>query len=95
MTIDRRLPVPPFVAYGALSLVAIAVVAVAALWYRPVLRPGPAIPNQASALPAPFEGISLHVFNTGMNRMSWLLVGDARPWRQVPPPGNRRYRPPR
>lgn len=81
MTIDRRLPVPRFIAYGTLSLIAIAVVAVAALWYRPVLRPGPAIPNQAFALPAPVEGMRLHVFNTGMNRMSWLLVGDARPWR--------------
>jgi len=54
------------------------------LVYRPVLRPGRPPPPPPYSLPAPVTGLRLHVFNTGMNRMSVVLVGDTRPWRPVP-----------
>lgn len=52
--------------------------------YRPVVRPGPRIAAGDYALPAPMSGLRQHVFNTSMNRMSWFVVGDARPWRPNP-----------
>ncbi len=68
---------------AALALGAVAAVALLAP-YRPV--------RVAGAAPAPppyptaqgLTGLRLHVFNTGTNRMSRLLVGQARPWRPAP-----------
>jgi glyoxylase-like metal-dependent hydrolase (beta-lactamase superfamily II) len=54
------------------------------LVYRPVLRRGQAPAPPPYSLPAPVAGLRLHVFNTGMNRMSAVLVGENRPWRPVP-----------
>lgn len=52
--------------------------------YRPVLREGPKAPPGPYELRAAVRGLRLHVFQTGMNRMSSLLVGSRRPWRPVP-----------
>ncbi len=57
---------------------------VLALLYRPTLRPGPVIEYHESTIEEGLEGARLHVFNTGKNRVSWLLVGRDRPWRPVP-----------
>ncbi len=69
---------------SGLVLGAIVALAVALLWYRPVVQFGPDIADQTIDLPGAVDGVHLHVFNTGMNRMSWLLVGNARPWRPNP-----------
>lgn len=55
-----------------------------ALPYRPIDIEGPAIEATAINLATPIAGLRLHVFNTGVNRMSELLVGPRRPWRAVP-----------
>jgi N-acyl homoserine lactone hydrolase len=52
--------------------------------YRPVLREGHVAAPPPYTLPHAVAGLRLHVFNTGMNRMSALLVGEQRPWRPVP-----------
>jgi len=52
--------------------------------YRPVIVAGPAAKPGPYALPQAVAGLKLHVFNTGMNRMSGLLVGPQRPWRPAP-----------
>ncbi len=52
--------------------------------YRPRLVPGDIVTGGEFIIAPPEEGVRLHVFNTGWNRMSWLLVGDSRPWRPVP-----------
>lgn len=63
-----------------------ALVAVASIFlpYRPVVVAGAPAPQGPYALPPAVAGLRLHVFNTGMNRMSALLVGEARPWRPAP-----------
>lgn len=71
-----------------MSAAALAVaIAGLALWripYRPVIVAGPPPPAGPYRLPAPRPGLRLHVFNTGMNRMSALLVGHHPPWRPAP-----------
>jgi len=52
--------------------------------YRPTLRPGPEISPHPLIISSKLEGVRLHVFSTGDNKMSWFLVGDNRPWRPVP-----------
>jgi glyoxylase-like metal-dependent hydrolase (beta-lactamase superfamily II) len=52
--------------------------------YRPIVVAGAPAPPGPYALPPGIPGMRLHVFNTGMNRMSALLVGSARPWRPAP-----------
>jgi len=72
----------PFVAGGLLAALALA--AAVLLPYRPVVVAGAAAPPAPYTLPAAVPGLRLHVFNTGMNRMSALLVGEQRPWRPAP-----------
>ena len=69
---------------GAVSLGCVAAFLFLALLYRPILRPGPEIPPTSITMTEGLEGATLHVFNTGYNRMSWWLVGRERPWRPVP-----------
>lgn len=52
--------------------------------YRPVVVVGAAPAPGPYAWPASQPGLRLHVFTTGMNRMSSVLVGDERPWRPAP-----------
>ena len=52
--------------------------------YRPIDVTGAAPPPPPYARPVGKPGLRLHVFNTGSNRMSELLVGTARPWRPAP-----------
>ncbi len=52
--------------------------------YDPILVPGPTIEARALSLADPVSGLRLHVFNTGANRMSSLLVGPSPPWRAAP-----------
>jgi len=58
--------------------------------YRPQVvagrEPGPGLARLAGAADAwpSVAGLVLHVFNTGMNRVSPLLVGSPAPWRPVP-----------
>lgn len=68
-----------------LGLFALLLVAVA-LWlpYSPVLRAGKEPSPPPYDVPPAVAGLRLHVFQTGMNRMSSLLVGEQRPWRPVP-----------
>lgn len=54
-----------------------------ALPYRPVPIHGPEVDPTPLAAPPPTEGLRLHVFDTGANRMSGLLVADPT-WRPVP-----------
>ena len=54
------------------------------LAYRPTLQPGPAVSPYTPIIAKKLEGVRLHVFSTGDNKMSWFLVGDNRPWRPVP-----------
>lgn len=63
---------------GALGLLA------AAAPYRPVITAGAPVATPATPTPLPATRSRLHVFNTGFNRMSSLLVGDQRPWRPAP-----------
>ncbi|WP_428265038.1 MBL fold metallo-hydrolase [Haliangium sp.] len=69
---------------AAVSLVAAVSLGAVALPYRPLIVHGEPAPAGPYATPTPVEGVRLHVFNTGMNRMSELLVGERRPWRGVP-----------
>ncbi len=66
---------------------ALAVVCVAGC-YRPNVVAGPVISEGAGAAAhmqaAALQGLRLHVFNTGMNRVSPLLVGSPAPWRSAP-----------
>jgi len=57
---------------------------VALLPYRPVVVVGPEVEGVPLSLAAPIRGLRLHIFNTGANRMSSLLVGASPPWRAVP-----------
>ena len=68
----------------AVALVALAGGLFWAVSYRPVIEAGRTPVAGPYVLPQAVAGLKLHVFNTGMNRMSWFLVGDARPWRPVP-----------
>ena len=52
--------------------------------YRPILVAGPTIEHTRLSLAAPAPGLRLHIFNTGANRMSSLLVGPDPPWRAAP-----------
>ncbi len=69
---------------AVVGLLATIAALVLALMYRPTLVPGPEIPRPQMTITEGLEGSRLHVFNTGYNRMSWLLVGRERPWRPVP-----------
>jgi N-acyl homoserine lactone hydrolase len=64
--------------------VALVLVLAAVIPYRPILVEGPVVEPTSLSLPAPLPGLQLHVFNTGANRMSSLLVGPAPPWRAAP-----------
>ena len=61
-----------------------------ALWscYRPQVIAGPKPPDVREGLLRgtfpKIAGLRLHVFNTGENKVSWLLVGSPAPWRPVP-----------
>ncbi len=56
--------------------------------YRPQVVVGPDPPAVLAGAPAvawpAVQGLRLHVFNTGTNRVSSLLVGSPAPWRPVP-----------
>ncbi len=56
--------------------------------YRPKIVAGPEPPDHLVGVDQGrwprVEGLRLHVFNTGMNRVSPLLAGDPAPWRPVP-----------
>jgi len=56
--------------------------------YRPQVIPGPEAPHASAedlaAMQRGVPGLRLHVFNTGFNRVSSLLVGSPAPWRPVP-----------
>lgn len=71
------------VALGAI-LVAVIVLLVVLVPYRPILVAGPTIEQARLSLAAPVQGLRLRVFNTGANRMSSLLVGPDPPWRAAP-----------
>jgi len=69
---------------GIVAVVAIIAIALLVLLpYRPVIVEGNAPVEELVGDDAASE-MQLHVFNTGWARMSWFLVGDARPWRGVP-----------
>jgi len=57
-------------------------------FYFPVNIKGPNIPKKDYTLDnIPFNDsikLKLHVFNTGVNKVSYLLAGDVNPWRPVP-----------
>jgi glyoxylase-like metal-dependent hydrolase (beta-lactamase superfamily II) len=69
---------------GSGVVAALVAVALIVLPYRPIVVAGAAAPRGPFTLPRPVPGLRLHVFNTGMNRMSALLVGAERPWRPAP-----------
>ncbi len=56
--------------------------------YRAQETPGPVAPETLAGVRAEdwprIEGLRLHVFNTGANRVSPLLVGSPAPWRPAP-----------
>jgi len=52
--------------------------------YAPIPVVGPKVERSTLSLAEPVPGLRLHVFNTGANRMSSLLVGPAPPWRAAP-----------
>jgi len=70
--------------FGGALLLGLAAVLALALPYRPVPVVGPAVAPAPLELPPPLPGLRLHVFDTGANRMSPLLVGADPPWRPVP-----------
>jgi N-acyl homoserine lactone hydrolase len=70
-------------AFGTTLVVVVGLLA-AAIPYDPILVPGPTIEDSALSLSNPVSGLRLHVFNTGANRMSSLLVGPSPPWRAAP-----------
>ncbi|ATB32322.1 hypothetical protein MEBOL_005799 [Melittangium boletus DSM 14713] len=72
------------VALGLLSAGALVTLGAVLLPYRPVIVSGAQPPPGPYPMPAAVAGLRLHVFNTGMNRMSALLVGEHRPWRPAP-----------
>jgi N-acyl homoserine lactone hydrolase len=80
--VKRSLRIGAFVFGGVLVLLIGALVVL--LPYRPVRVVGPTVEPAALSLAAPVSGLRLHVFNTGANRMSSLLVGPAPPWRAAP-----------
>jgi len=77
-------------ALGAIALAAACGALALASTYRPTLRPGQSLAarplpiTEITEISETMQGARLHVFNTGRNRMSWLLVGRERPWRPVP-----------
>lgn len=52
--------------------------------YRPHVIAGPAFTEQSDLPIKKGSGLKLHVFNTGFNQMSELLVPSPAPWRPVP-----------
>ena len=66
------------------ALVALASGLTWAVSYRPVMEAGKVPVAGPYVLPQAVDGLKLHVFNTGMNRMSSLVAGDNPPWRPVP-----------
>jgi N-acyl homoserine lactone hydrolase len=68
-----------------LALVSLIAIAVVLVPYRPNRIVGRSYADVPVALPPSVPGVRLHVFNTGMNRMSPLLVPDSDPpWRPAP-----------
>ncbi len=70
-----------------LSAVALVLLVSGLSWqvsYRPVIEVGKEPVAGPYALPHAVAGMKLHVFNTGMNRMSSLVAGAHPPWRAVP-----------
>ncbi len=67
-----------------LLLCALLGVLVVLIPYRPITVVGPVVESAALSLADAIPGLRLHVFNTGANRMSSLLVGPSPPWRAVP-----------
>jgi N-acyl homoserine lactone hydrolase len=65
------------------TLLALVGLGALAVPYRPNLVSSGRTPSAAMQVP-PVPGLRLHVFNTGENRMSELLVGRNNPWRPVP-----------
>jgi N-acyl homoserine lactone hydrolase len=64
--------------------VALVIVLAVVIPYRAILVEGPLVESTPLSLAAPIPGLQLHVFNTGANRMSSLLVGPDPPWRAAP-----------
>lgn len=73
-----------WIALGAALATALVALVGIALPYRPTPIRGPDVTPAPLSLPDALSGLKLHVFNTGANRMSSLLVGPAPPWRAVP-----------
>jgi N-acyl homoserine lactone hydrolase len=73
---------------GSLVAALLLFVAAQAGCYLADVRPGARAPEQLAAVRADawpiVEGLRLHVFNTGMNRVSSLLIGSPAPWRPAP-----------
>ncbi|ATB36253.1 hypothetical protein CYFUS_001667 [Cystobacter fuscus] len=71
-----------------LALAGLALALGGAAWvlvpYRPIAMAGATPAPPPYGRPVAVPGLRLHVFNTGANRMSSLLVGDVRPWRSAP-----------
>lgn len=71
---------------NTLVIAALLLIVAAAIFvpYRPKLVVGTKPHAGPYLLPKSIPGLRLHIFNTGMNRMSSLLVGAQRPWRPAP-----------
>jgi N-acyl homoserine lactone hydrolase len=71
---------------GVLAVTVAVIASAAAVFvpYRPVRVVGAPAPRGPYRPVGSVPGLRLHVFNTGMNRMSSLLVGSTRPWRPAP-----------
>lgn len=67
-----------------LSSVGVLATLLISLPYRPVVISGPNVEAGSLGLPTSLPSLRLHVFNTGANRMSSLLVGEDPPWRAAP-----------
>ncbi len=71
------------IATAASAIGVVALVAVA-LPYRPIDILGLSVQPFSLDLATPLRDLRVHIFNTGANRMSSLLVGPNPPWRAVP-----------
>ena len=79
-----RRPASGFVSIGLVIAATLAITLAWAVNYRPVVATGATPVSGPYRLPDGVAGLKLHVFNTGMNRMSAMLVGANPPWRPVP-----------
>ncbi|MDB4986574.1 MAG: hypothetical protein JWN04_1752 [Myxococcaceae bacterium] len=78
-------PSPRGTAWAIAGLLVLALAVARYLPYRPIIVSGaPARGMAPEAYERGCAGLRLHVFNTGINRMSPLLVPAPRPWRSVP-----------